>query len=338
MDTEALRSFVRAAELGQFQHAADELGVTPQAVSKRIAALERELDVRLFTRTARGVELTLDGQAFLPHARSVVAGVARAVDAVRPGARALRIDVLGLRSAQAVVLHDYWRSHPDTDLDVVTLRVADPRVAVAAVEAGDVDASFRTVTDPAALPPDLRMIHAFDSPLELLVGPRHPLASARRLTPPQLRHHRIWVPGIAPRSEWADFYDQLGADFDLRVDAAGPHFGDEVLLDALADSADMATLVGARDRYVWPASHDLRRIPVVDPVLAYPLSLILRRTGPHPALRRIVAHLGRLPRLPGRVWRPTWATTRGGDRDDRRAGDRDDAAGGDRDAVVTGGA
>ncbi len=134
---------------------------------------------------------------------------------------------------------------------MVTLRVNDPRVAVAAIEAGDIDATFRTVTDPAALPSDLRMIRAFDSPLELLVGPRHPLASARQLTPPQLRKHRIWVPGIAPQSEWAEFYDELATAFDLRIDAAGPHFGDEVLLDTLADSANVATLVGARDRYIW---------------------------------------------------------------------------------------
>ncbi|MET7328170.1 LysR family transcriptional regulator [Nonomuraea sp. NPDC005650] len=307
MDTEALRSFVRAAELGQLQHAADELGVTQQAVSKRIAALERELEVRLFTRTPRGVELTLDGQAFLPHARGIVTGVDRAVTAVRPGFRALRIDVLGLRSAQAVVLHDYWRAHPETDLDVVTLRVNDPRVAVAAVRAGDVDASFRSVTDPATLPPDVHMIHAFDSPLELLVGPRHPLASARRLTPPQLRKHRIWMPGIAPRSEWAEFYDQLATDFDLRIDAAGPHFGDEVLLDTLADSANVATLIGARDRYIWPTHYDLRRIPVVNPTLAYPLSLILPRTNPHPGLRGFITHLASLPRLPEPVWLPSWA-------------------------------
>src|SRR3954470_3296199 len=121
MDTEAVRSFVRAAELGQLRHAADELGVTQQAVSKRIAALERELDARLFTRTARGVELTPDGRSFLPHARSIVAGVDAPAPAAGPGARALRIDVLGLRSAQAVVLHDYWRAHPGTGLDVVTL-------------------------------------------------------------------------------------------------------------------------------------------------------------------------------------------------------------------------
>nr|WP_020572662.1 LysR family transcriptional regulator [Parafrankia discariae] len=313
VDTEALRSFVRAAELGQLQQAAAELGVTQQAISKRIAALERALEVRLFTRNARGVELTLDGQAFLPHARGIVTGAECAVAAVRPGSRALRIDVLGLRSAQAVVLHDYWRSHPETNLDVVTLRVDDPRLAVAAVEAGEIDASFRTVTDPATLPRGMRMIRAFDSPLELLVGPGHPLAAARALTPAQLRGHRLWVPGIAPRSEWAEFYDQLATDFDLRIDAAGPHFGDEVLLDILADSADMATLVGARDRYLWPTNHDLRRIPITNPTLAYPLSLIISGTNPHPGLRAVIAHLGTLPRLPEPVWFPSWAPTAAGE-------------------------
>ncbi|MEU8807477.1 LysR family transcriptional regulator [Streptomyces violaceoruber] len=310
MDTEAVRSFVRAAELGQLRHAADELGVTQQAVSKRIAALERALDVRLFTRTPRGVELTLDGQAFLPHARNIVANVDRAVTAIRRGSRALRIDVLGLRSAQAVVLHDYWRSHPGTALDVVTLKVDDPRLAVAAVRAGDVDASFRSVTDPAALPPEVRMIHAFHSPLELVVGPRHPLASTRTVTPARLRGHRIWVPGIAPGSEWAEFYQQLTAEFGLRVDAAGPNFGNEVLLDILADSDDVATLVGSRDRYVWPTGHDLRRIPIAGPTLAYPLSLLLPRENPHPGLRAVVNHFANLAPLPEDTWLPSWATDR----------------------------
>lgn len=307
MDTEAVRTFVRAAELGQLQHAADELGVTQQAVSKRIAGLERELGARLFTRTARGVALTLDGQAFLSHARTIVAGVDRAVGAIRPGSRPLRVDVLGLRSAQAVILHDYWRGRPGVDLEVVTLRVNDPRAAAAAVLSGDVDATFRTVTDPAALPRDLALVRAFDSPLELVVGPRHPLADARELAPHQLRRHRIWVPGIAPRSEWSEFYDQLATEFDLRLDAAGPHFGDEVLLDTVAGAADIATLVGARDRYSWPPALDLRRIPVTGPTLAYPVSLMLPGNEPHPGLRNVIEHFHALEPLPGPVWLPSWA-------------------------------
>ncbi|MCP2346444.1 LysR family transcriptional regulator [Nonomuraea roseoviolacea] len=310
MDTEAVRTFVLAAEVGQFQHAADELGVTQQAVSKRIAALERELEARLFTRTARGVELTIDGQAFLPHARGIVTGVERAINAIRPDTRALRIDVLGFRSGQAVVLHDYWRAHPGIGLDVVTLKAGDPHVAVAAIRAGDVDASFRTVTDPAALPRDLEMAHVIDFPLELLVGPRHPLASARTLTPAQLRRHRIWVPGIAPRSEWADFYDQLATAFDLRIDGAGPNFGVEALLETLAESADVATFVGSRDRLVWPTTYGLRRVPVVNPTIAYPQSLIFPRTNPHPGLRAIIDYFRGLAAPPEPAWVPSWPTPR----------------------------
>ncbi|MDX6261322.1 MAG: hypothetical protein QOH84_3010, partial [Kribbellaceae bacterium] len=49
-----MRTFVAAADAGKFQDAADDLGITQQAVSKRIAALEKHLGVKLFTRTARG--------------------------------------------------------------------------------------------------------------------------------------------------------------------------------------------------------------------------------------------------------------------------------------------
>lgn len=310
MDTEALRSFVIAANSGQLQHAAAELGVTQQAISKRVASLERQLEARLFRRTARGVELTLDGQAFLPHARSIVANVDRAVAAISPSSRALRIDVLGLRTAQAVVLHEYWRAHPDLDLDVVTLRVNDPHAAAAAVAAGDIDATFRTVTNSATLPRDVHISHVLDSPTQLLVGPRHPLANAKTLTPRQLRAHRIWVPGIAPRSEWQLFYEELAAEFDLHIDATGPHFGDEVLLDTLAESTEIATLVGSRDRYIWPTTHDLRRIPISKPTLVYPISLI-QRTPPHPELAAVVQHFTALEAAAEPSWRPSWATREG---------------------------
>jgi DNA-binding transcriptional LysR family regulator len=39
MDTDAVRTFVAVADTGQFQHAADDLSITQQAVSKRVAAL-----------------------------------------------------------------------------------------------------------------------------------------------------------------------------------------------------------------------------------------------------------------------------------------------------------
>jgi hypothetical protein len=94
-----------------------------------------------------------------------------------------------------------------------------------------------------------------DEPHQLLVGPRHPLANARSVTPAQLAGHRIWMPGLQARGEVAEYYEELATAFGLTIDMIGPVFGNEALLDELADSADLATLVGERSRYLWPTRH-----------------------------------------------------------------------------------
>src|SRR3954453_983995 len=208
MDLDAVRTFVAAADAGQFQEAAAELAVTQQAVSKRIAALERALGVRLFTRTPRGAELTIDGQAFLTHARELLRVAERAVSSVRPGSRPLRVDGLASRSAQSGLMRGFHRTHPEIDLDVMML--FDIETAVTAIRSGAIDASFRAVAAPGRpLPGDLESIRVLDEPLQLLTGPRHVLAGARSVTLAQLTGHRIWMPGIAPGTEWAAYYDDL---------------------------------------------------------------------------------------------------------------------------------
>ncbi|MGW6348408.1 LysR family transcriptional regulator, partial [Streptomyces sp. NPDC055080] len=121
MDLTAVRTFVTAVDAEQFQEAAVTLSITPQAVSKRIAVLEKDLGVQLFHRTARGARLTIDGQAFLPHARALLEAEERAAASVRPGRRALRVDVIGRRLSVAGLLRGFHRAHPDVELDVVTL-------------------------------------------------------------------------------------------------------------------------------------------------------------------------------------------------------------------------
>ncbi|MGG2465030.1 LysR family transcriptional regulator [Streptomyces sp. RGM 3693] len=308
MDLNAVRTFVAVAETGQFQKAALDLSLTQQAVSKRIGALEDALGVRLFTRTARGAGLTIDGQAFLPHARALLQAEERAVASVRPGSRALRVDVVGRRLATAGLLRDFHRAHPQIALDVVTLFDADE--AAAAVRAGTIDAAFRAVTRPGGqLPDDVRATPVFDEALHLCVGPTHEFAAAPAITPAELAGHRIWMPGNAPGTEWRAYYDDLAAAFGLTIDTIGPDFGVEALLDTLADSATLATFFGHRTPLVWPAGHDLRRIPLHHPTPVYPHSLLWRSDNPHPGLTALRDHLGALPpnHPDTETWRPSWA-------------------------------
>jgi DNA-binding transcriptional LysR family regulator len=292
MDLDAVRTFVAVADLGQFQGAADDLAVTQQAVSKRIATLERELGVRLFTRTARGAQLTVDGQAFLPHARVLLTAAERAVAAVRPGQRALRIDIPGRRFSPARMLRAFRETRPGTELDVVTL--ADANAALAAIDAGTIDVSIRALSI-RRLPANIRHILAIAEPEQLLTGPRHPLAGERQVTPTQLRGHRIWMPNLPAGSEWADYFDAVVAVFGLRIEMAHPDFGTEPLHDVIADSVDIATFVPEQMQILWPDGHDLRRIPIREPALLYPSSLIWHEGNPHPTLAALVTHVTALP-------------------------------------------
>ena len=308
MDLAAVRTFVAVADAGRFQDAATALSITQQAVSKRVAALEKDLRVRLFTRTARGARLTVDGQAFLPHARELLRVQARADASVRPGRRALRIDVHSRRIAPGVLLQDFHRTHPRIDLDVMTLD-ADVHGAIAAVEAGTVDATFHAVSVAARrLPGAIRTARVIDERHDLLVGPGHPLANAGDVTPARLAAHRIWMPGMADGTEWSAYYDELATAFGLTIDRIGPVFGNEALLAEIAESAELATLAGERTRYLWPDSYDLRRIPVRDPAPVYPMSLIWRDDNPHPGLRALRDHLAaRRAGTPAeKVWLPAW--------------------------------
>lgn len=117
------------------------------------------------------------------------------------------------------------------------------------------------------------------------------------------------MPGLDARGEVADYYDELASAFGLTIDAVGPVFGNEALLAEIADSPELTTLVGVSSRYLWPASYDLRRIPIRSPAPVYPMSLIWREDNPHPALAAFRDYLVSIPpRLrDDDVWLPAWA-------------------------------
>ncbi|MFH9656932.1 LysR family transcriptional regulator [Streptomyces sp. NPDC017248] len=320
MDLDTVRTFVAVADTGRFQEAAVELAVTQQAVSKRIAALERGLGVRLFTRGARGVGLTIDGQAFLPHARELLRVAERAAASVHTGRRPLRVDVIASRVAPAGLMRDFHRAHPGIDLDVVMLHEVE--TAVAALRSGSIDASFRAVAAPGRpLPRDIACVRVLDEPLQLLTGPGHALAGARSVPLARLAGHRIWMPGVVPGTEWGAYYDDLVAEFGLTIEATGPNFGSDALLDTIAGTPDLATFMGehtlprlppAGDEAVGPAGHGLRRIPVTDPTPVYPHALLWHRDNPHPALVTLRAHLAAAAagHDAAGTWTPDWVIPR----------------------------
>lgn len=78
----AILSFVNAADAGSFAGAARALAISPAAVSKNIAGLERALGVRLMNRTTRTLTMTEEGMAFLRQARIALEALDSAAEAV----------------------------------------------------------------------------------------------------------------------------------------------------------------------------------------------------------------------------------------------------------------
>src|ERR1700754_60747 len=77
-----LESFVKSAESGGFSAAARRLSLTPAAVSRNVAMLERNLGTRLFQRSTRKLTLTEAGERFLHAIRNTLENLQASIPSV----------------------------------------------------------------------------------------------------------------------------------------------------------------------------------------------------------------------------------------------------------------
>lgn len=114
-----LRSFEAAARLGSLKAAADELALSPSAISHAVRNLEQVLGTSLFERTGRGVRPTLEGRALLTRLSSGFDEIRRGVEDVgRRSATPLRLHSAPSFAALWLVprLNGFTQRNPTVDL------------------------------------------------------------------------------------------------------------------------------------------------------------------------------------------------------------------------------
>jgi DNA-binding transcriptional LysR family regulator len=132
MDLEALRIFIKVAELGSFTRAAEHLGLTKSRASLQVRALEADVGNRLLQRTTRVVRPTPDGEQFLARARRLVleadelASMFQAPSSLRGRVR-IDLPVGFAREVLIPKLPDFLAPHPQLEM---LLSVTDRRVEV----------------------------------------------------------------------------------------------------------------------------------------------------------------------------------------------------------------
>ncbi|TBY72519.1 LysR family transcriptional regulator [Rhizobium leguminosarum bv. viciae] len=117
----AMRIFEAAARLGTFRAAAEELNLSPSAVSHAIVRLERDLGVALFERTTRRVSLTLAGQTLLNHASNAFEELRRGVEQISSNkAQLLRLHCAPSFAAQVLSprLPQFLKENPGIEVRV----------------------------------------------------------------------------------------------------------------------------------------------------------------------------------------------------------------------------
>ena len=128
----AIEAFVRIVRLGSARAAADELGLSPSALSRRVSALEEFIGKRLFTRQHQAMKLTDDGSTFYNAVAPKFDELAAAVEGQVEDSRVLRLrlGVLPLFGSQRLFprLPELRKAQPRLHIDFDTSPHLDHRV------------------------------------------------------------------------------------------------------------------------------------------------------------------------------------------------------------------
>src|SRR3954465_15682646 len=205
----ALRAFEAAARLNSFTKAAEELHVTPAAISHQIHALEADLGVSLFHRLNRQVELTQAGRLLLPGLSEAFAGIRAAVRRLRAhnetGALTITASPSFVAKWLVLRLHRFQEQFPAVDVRIST---SDEIVDLTS---GDFDLAIRYGTGRY---PGLDVELLLKNEVFPACSPR-PLENGRkRRTPDNLPHHTLIHDPAADR-------DPLAPTWPMWLRAAG---------------------------------------------------------------------------------------------------------------------
>ena len=176
MEIGQLEAFERAARLGSFSAAAEEMNLSQPAVSKRITTLEAVIGGALFERTGTGLELTDLGSIFLPYVTQSLSTLRQGREMARRFQQGLHGEVrFGSLDVPAMYflpdpIRRFRRAYPSVDLSCLVLTAAQ---ILRALHAGRMDVAL---IGTRVLDKRIVVLARFLEPIAAIAAPTHPLA------------------------------------------------------------------------------------------------------------------------------------------------------------------
>ncbi|KJZ12460.1 LysR family transcriptional regulator [Marinomonas sp. S3726] len=178
MEISELLTFIKVAETASFSDAAEQLFVTQPAVSKRIAALEASLELKLFDRIGRQIQLTEAGHQLLPKAKKIAADI-RDIKRSLTTQDEVITGELKMATSHHIGLHrlpkalkQYQNDYPNVLIEIDFTQSED---AYQQVLKGDTEIAVITLSNDEN--PMIESIPIWSDPLMLVVGQDHELAN-----------------------------------------------------------------------------------------------------------------------------------------------------------------
>jgi DNA-binding transcriptional LysR family regulator len=287
MELRHLRYFLAVADAANFTKAAEVLGIGQPPLSQQVKALEDELGVQLFIRTARGAELTLPGRVFAEEARRVLDDAQRAARAAQRAARGetghLRVGFTGTAAFNEKVsglIRRFREAYPDAEL---TLQEATSGLLVDGLEAGQLDVAIVRPVRRVSEGIEQREWH--DEPMLVALPIAHPLATRKRIALGDLANEPfVQVPRTAGGTLFDDILAACAvAGFEPRLAQAAPQMASAVTLVAAGIGISLMPKCITQVRVAGVVYR-----PVVARGLRARLSLASRRDDPSAVVRNFL--------------------------------------------------
>lgn len=206
VDTRLLRYFAAVAAEGNLTRAAERLFVSQPALTKQIRQLERQLGVRLFTRSRAGMTLTAAGQALTERVPAVLTGLDQALreakSAASQAAQVLRVGFLAGAANEATqqIIAAFTRLRPSWRVEMRAAPWTEPTAGLAS---GDADVALLRLPFPGQ--DTLRTEVLFTEPRWVVLPTAHPLA-ARDLVLFRDLWDEPFVAAPAETGAWRDWW------------------------------------------------------------------------------------------------------------------------------------
>lgn len=187
METRRLEYFLQVAQTGSYTEAAERMFTTQSNVSKQILALEKELGVTLFHRTARRAQLTEAGSALEPCARAMLAqqrALCQTLAPYREDKAPLRICAIPVMGRHGITdtIAAFHRAHPELDLQLIESESVD---LLDELTAGRCDVAYMRLVEESS--DRFEELCVMEDRFAAVLPASHPLAEKEKLALADLR-------------------------------------------------------------------------------------------------------------------------------------------------------